>query len=54
MRDSWREAMGLIRLTPENRLKRYCGGRNQAYRAKRPPTQQGMLGSREKRLVKRM
>lgn len=32
MRDVWREAMGLIRLTPENILKRHCGGRNQAYR----------------------
>jgi len=32
MRDAWREAMGLIKLTPENTLKRHCGGRNQAYR----------------------
>lgn len=32
MRDVWREAMGLIRLTPENILKRHCGGRNQVYR----------------------
>ena len=32
MRDAWREAMGLIRLTPENILKRHCGGRNQVYR----------------------
>ncbi len=31
MRDAWREAMGLIRLTPENTLKRHCGGRNQVY-----------------------
>jgi len=34
MRDAWREAMGLISLTPENILKRHCGGRNQAYRRK--------------------
>lgn len=32
MKDAWRESMGLIRLTPENILKRYCGGRNQEYR----------------------
>ena len=32
MRDAWREAMGLIRLTPENIMKRHCGGRNQEYR----------------------
>lgn len=32
MRDAWREAMGLIRLTPENMMKRHCGGRNQKYR----------------------
>lgn len=32
MKDAWREAMGLIRLTPENILKRHCGGRNQVYR----------------------
>lgn len=31
MKDTWREAMGLIRLTPENILKRYCGGRKQVY-----------------------
>src|SRR5665647_102693 len=32
MKDAWRESMGLIRLTPENGLKRHCGGRNQEYR----------------------
>ena len=32
MKDAWREAMGLIRLTPENTMKRHCGGRNQEYR----------------------
>ncbi|MDD4434252.1 MAG: transposase family protein [Parabacteroides sp.] len=32
MKDGWREAMGLINLTPENTLKRSCGGRNQVYR----------------------
>ncbi|MHB9010392.1 MAG: transposase family protein [Carboxydocellales bacterium] len=32
MKDAWREAMGLIRLTPENIMKRHCGGRNQVYR----------------------
>lgn len=32
MKDAWREAMGLIRLTPENIMKRHCGGRNQEYR----------------------
>jgi len=32
MRDAWREAMGLIRLTPENILKSHCRGRNQIYR----------------------
>jgi len=32
MKDAWREAMGLIRLTPENILKRHCGGRSQVYR----------------------
>jgi len=32
MKDAWREAMGLIRLTPENRLKRNCGDSNQDYR----------------------
>src|SRR5664279_829447 len=32
MKDAWRESMGLIRLTPENVLKRHCGGRNQEYR----------------------
>lgn len=32
MKDTWREAMGLIRLTPENTMKRHCGGRNQVYR----------------------
>jgi len=32
MRDAWREAMGLIRLTPENIVKRHCGGRKQEYR----------------------
>lgn len=31
MKDAWREAMGLIRLTPENSMKRHCGGRNQEY-----------------------
>ena len=31
MKDAWREAMGLIRLTPENIIKRHCGGRNQVY-----------------------
>ncbi len=32
MKDAWRESMGLIRFTPENVLKRHCGGRNQEYR----------------------
>jgi len=32
MKDAWREAMGLIRLTPENIMKCHCGGRNQEYR----------------------
>ena len=32
MKDVWREAMGLIKFTPENILKRHCGGRNQVYR----------------------
>jgi len=32
MKDAWREGMGLIRLTPENIMKRHCGGRNQEYR----------------------
>lgn len=32
MKDGWREAMGLISLTPENTMKRRCGGRNQVYR----------------------
>ncbi len=32
MKDTWREAMGLIRLTPENEIKRICGGRNQIYK----------------------
>ena len=32
MKDAWREAMGLIRLTPDNTMKRHCGGRNQEYR----------------------
>jgi len=32
MKDVWREAMGLIGLTPENIIKRHCGGRNQVYR----------------------
>jgi len=32
MNDTWREAMGLIRLTPENTIKRYCGSRNQVYK----------------------
>ncbi|MFZ3102239.1 MAG: transposase family protein [Desulfitobacteriaceae bacterium] len=32
MKDTWREAMGLIRLTPENIIKRHCGSRNQVYR----------------------
>lgn len=32
MKDAWREAMGLIRLTPENIMKRHFGGRNQEYR----------------------
>jgi hypothetical protein len=31
MKDAWREAMGLIRLTPENIMKRHCGGRKQVY-----------------------
>ena len=31
MKDAWRESMGLIRLTPENIMKRHCGGRNQEY-----------------------
>jgi hypothetical protein len=32
MKDAWREAMGLIRLTSENIMKRNYGGRNQVYR----------------------
>jgi hypothetical protein len=32
MKDAWREAMGLISLTPENTIKRNCGFRNQVYR----------------------
>lgn len=32
MKDTWREAMGLIRLTPENTIKRNCGSRNQVYK----------------------
>lgn len=32
IKDAWREAMGLIRLTPENIMKHHCGGRNQEYR----------------------
>src|SRR5680860_56617 len=32
MKDAWREAMGLIRLTTENRLKRNCGDSNKDYR----------------------
>jgi len=32
IKDAWRESMGLIRLTPENIMKRHCGGRNQEYR----------------------
>ena len=32
IKDAWRESMGLIRLTPENSMKRHCGGRNQEYR----------------------
>lgn len=32
MKDTWREAMGLIRLTPENKIKFNCGSRNQVYR----------------------
>ena len=32
MKDAWREALGLIRLTPDNTMKRHCGGRNQEYR----------------------
>jgi hypothetical protein len=32
MKDAWQEAMGLISLTPENILKRHCGGRSQEYR----------------------
>jgi hypothetical protein len=32
MKDAWREAMGLIRLTPENTIKRVCGSRNQVYK----------------------
>lgn len=32
MKDAWRESMGLIRLSPENIMKRICGGRNQVYR----------------------
>ena len=31
MKDAWREAMGLIGLTPENTLERHYGGRNQVY-----------------------
>lgn len=31
MKDAWQEAMGLIRLTPENSLGRHYGGRNQVY-----------------------
>ena len=32
MKDTWREAMGLIKYTPENIKKHHCGGRNQVYR----------------------
>ncbi|MBZ9623767.1 transposase family protein [Clostridium sp. FP2] len=32
MKDTWKEAMGLIRLTPENTIKYNCGARNQVYR----------------------
>lgn len=32
IKDTWREAMGLIRLTPENTIKRNCGSRNQVYK----------------------
>ena len=32
MKDTWREAMGLIKFTPENIRERHCGGRNQVYR----------------------
>jgi hypothetical protein len=32
IKDTWREAMGLIRLTPENTIKRICGSRNQVYK----------------------
>jgi len=32
MKDAWREAMGLIKLTPENTIKRVCGSRNQIYK----------------------
>ena len=32
MRDTWREAMGLIKYTPENIGEHHCGGRDQVYR----------------------
>ncbi len=32
MKDTWREATGLIRLTPENIKRCHCGGRSQVYR----------------------
>jgi hypothetical protein len=32
MKDTWREAMGLIRITPENKLTRHHGNREQVYR----------------------
>ncbi|MBU3192345.1 hypothetical protein, partial [Clostridium bowmanii] len=32
IKDTWREAMGLIRLTPENTITRICGSRNQVYK----------------------
>jgi len=32
MKDTWREAMGLIRLTPENTIKYNCQSRNQVYK----------------------
>ena len=31
MKDTWREAMGLIKYTPENIREHHCGGRNQVY-----------------------
>ena len=32
MKDTWREAMGLIKYTPENIREHHCGGRRQVYR----------------------